>query len=116
MKIFSALAALATAAMVSAQSSCFICLQTSIQALPLCQKLSVIMGEFDPASDPDMPACLCSSLDGSWIDACTDANYCGQDIFSFKDSYAKNLQSAGLSCGPTPSYVPTAPTSVPARK
>ncbi|KAF8950080.1 hypothetical protein BGZ46_004773, partial [Entomortierella lignicola] len=101
----SAIAAVATIALVSAQPSCITCLQNSISALPLCQGLNITIGAMEPNSTPGLPACLCSSLDGSWIDACVNSNACG-DISSFKQNYSQNIQDAGLYCGATPTFVP----------
>ncbi|KAF9365887.1 hypothetical protein BGX34_007695 [Mortierella sp. NVP85] len=62
------------------------------------------MGNFDPAANPAYAVCLCSSLDGAWIDTCKTT--C-PDIESFKASYASNIQQAGLQCnGSTPTFVP----------
>ncbi|KAF8926925.1 hypothetical protein EDD21DRAFT_411228 [Dissophora ornata] len=110
MKFFSVLAVLATAALVSAQSdvdACATCLQSSLQALPLCASVNITMGELNPEGDAVMAACLCSSLNGTWVDACTGDAQCGQDIVSFKNAYSDNIQSAGLSCGTTPSFAPS---------
>lgn len=104
-----ALAVLASA--VAAQNSteggsadCVVCLQTSLQALPLCKGLNITMGDFDPAANPAYAVCLCSSLDGAWIDTCKTK--C-PDVESFKASYPSNMQQAGLQCnGSTPTFVP----------
>ncbi|KAF9162642.1 hypothetical protein BGX21_008778 [Mortierella sp. AD011] len=97
MKFISALVALAAAALVSAQDACPTCLASSLQTLPLCQNLNIVMGEFD-LTNTALAACLCSARDGSWIDACSGTNNCGGDIASFKSSFADNLEAAGLSC------------------
>ncbi|KAF9365886.1 hypothetical protein BGX34_007694 [Mortierella sp. NVP85] len=102
------LVATTTLALVSAQgqADCMTCLQNGLSALPLCKGLNIKMGELDPA-DPALAKCLCSSLDGNWVDGCTGAAQCGQDILSFKKEYPSNLESAGLRCtGGTPTYIP----------
>ncbi|KAF9182037.1 hypothetical protein BGZ51_005009 [Haplosporangium sp. Z 767] len=115
MKFLYALALLVTMTVVSVQgqtngaAACTICLQNSIQALPLCSGLNITMGDFNPSENPAYAKCLCSSLDGAWIDACTGKDQCGQDIVSFKNAYAGNIQAAGLSCGPTPTFAPKSP-------
>ncbi|KAG0239640.1 hypothetical protein B0O80DRAFT_434573 [Mortierella sp. GBAus27b] len=111
MKFVSAfvLVAAATIGMVSAQGTpdaCKSCLQSALSALPLCKGLNIKMGELDPAADPSLVPCLCSSLDGAWVDGCTGAAQCGQDISSFKKSYSDNIQDAGLSCGASPTFIP----------
>ncbi|KAG0249083.1 hypothetical protein BG011_009611 [Mortierella polycephala] len=112
MKFFPALALLATMTMVSVQgqtngaAACTICLQKSIQALPLCSGLNITMGDFNPSENPAYAKCLCSTLDGAWIDSCSGENQCGQDIAAFKSAYAGNIQAAGLSCGATPTFAP----------
>ncbi|KAG0007091.1 hypothetical protein BGZ65_008906 [Modicella reniformis] len=108
MKILQALVlvAAATVTVVSAQGPCMTCLQNALTALPLCKGLNITMGELEPAADPALVKCLCSSLGGAWIDGCTGSTQCGQDILSFKKAYAGNLQSAGLSCGATPTFIP----------
>ncbi|KAF9095747.1 hypothetical protein BGX23_012675 [Mortierella sp. AD031] len=115
MKFFKALALLATTtmALVYAQSAendaptpCMLCLQNSLQSLPACAGLTIIFGEINPASDPAYAACLCSSLDGAWIDKCTTGAQCSQDVVSFKNAYADNIRAAGLACGAQPTFVP----------
>ncbi|KAG0054321.1 hypothetical protein BGZ83_011427 [Gryganskiella cystojenkinii] len=105
------LAATLVASLVSAQdapNACSTCLQQSIQSLPLCQGLNIVIGDFNPGESPAYAACLCSSLDGAWIDNCTGVAQCGADIKSFKSAYAGNIQNAGLICGSTPTFVPAA--------
>ncbi|KAK3826523.1 MAG: hypothetical protein JOS17DRAFT_750391 [Linnemannia elongata] len=117
MKFFKTLALLATtlslvlaqdastgSAQTDAPTPCMVCLQDSLQSLPACTTLKVVIGELDPASDPAYAACLCSSLDGAWIDKCTST--CSEDVLSFKNAYADNIQSAGLRCGAQPTFVP----------
>ncbi|KAF9947668.1 hypothetical protein BGZ70_002570 [Mortierella alpina] len=108
MKFLLSLALLATATVVSAQNgaaSCTICLQNAIMALPKCAGLNITMTDFDPSLNPAYSVCLCSSLDGAWVDGCSGADKCGQDILSFKKAFADNIKSAGLSCEGTPSFV-----------
>ncbi|KAF9097782.1 hypothetical protein BGX29_007937 [Mortierella sp. GBA35] len=84
---------------VSAQSdasACTLCLQQALQTLPACANVEATAGSVSPA----YAACLCSSLDGSWIDSCSGADQCGAAIATFKASYGSNIQSAGLQCGP----------------
>ncbi|KAG0007092.1 hypothetical protein BGZ65_008907 [Modicella reniformis] len=65
------------------------------------------MGDFNPDVSPAYAVCLCSSLDGAWIDACKGTTLCGPDIESFKTSYPSTIQQAGLQCnGSTPTFVP----------
>ncbi|KAF9538504.1 hypothetical protein EC957_006707 [Mortierella hygrophila] len=113
MQFFKALALLATTlSLVLAQDAstdsgptpCMLCLQDSLQSLSACTTVKVVIGEMEPASDPAYAACLCSSLDGAWIDKCTST--CSQDVLSFKNAYAENIQAAGLSCGAQPTFVP----------
>ncbi|KAG0334935.1 hypothetical protein BG004_000204 [Podila humilis] len=102
---------LTSAGSVSAQSGsadCTVCLQTSIQALPLCTGLDITMGNFNPSESTAYAACLCSSLDGKWIEACSGDDKCGGDILSFQAAYAGNIQSAGLVCTPVPTFIPRA--------
>ncbi|KAF9289015.1 hypothetical protein BGZ68_010170 [Mortierella alpina] len=88
-------------------SGCTPCLQNALRALPLCKTLNIIVGEFNPGVSPEYAACLCSSLDGAWIDTCKDASLCGADIESFKSAYPSNLQQAGLQCnGTRPTFIP----------
>ncbi|KAG0032738.1 hypothetical protein BGZ81_010137 [Podila clonocystis] len=94
---------------------CTSCLQTSLQALPLCKSLNVTsaIGEFDPSGSPAYAACLCSSLDGAWMDNCKDASKCGGDILTFKASYGDLMKQAGLVCnGATPTFNPPPPDVV----
>ncbi|KAG0363600.1 hypothetical protein BG005_009951 [Podila minutissima] len=96
-------------------AACTICLQTSLQALPLCKSLNVTgaIGEFDPSGSPAYAACLCSSLDGAWIDNCKDASKCGVDITAFKATYGDSMKQAGLVCnGTTPTFNPPPPDVV----
>jgi hypothetical protein len=88
----------------STQTPCMVCLQDSLQSLPACTGLTIVVGEMDPSSDPAYAACLCSSLDGAWVDKCTST--CGQDILSFKNAYSANIQAAGLKCGDQPTFIP----------
>ncbi|KAF9939016.1 hypothetical protein BGZ67_010070 [Mortierella alpina] len=107
MKFFISLALLAAVTVVSAQNgaaSCTVCLQDSIKALPKCAGLNITMGDFDPSTNPAYAVCLCSSLDGAWVDRCLGADKCGRDILSFKDNFAANIKDAGLSCEGTPSF------------
>ncbi|KAG0196849.1 hypothetical protein BGX28_009685 [Mortierella sp. GBA30] len=112
MKFLCSIAFLAATAIISVQgqtngaAACTICLQDSLKALPLCAGLNITVGNFNPSENPAYAVCLCSSLDGAWVDACSGADKCGQDILSFKNAYAGNLQSAGLSCGTTPTFNP----------
>ncbi|KAI1309709.1 hypothetical protein EDD11_004051 [Mortierella claussenii] len=112
MKFLPSIALLTLTTLVSAQNTlnaCTTCLQSSISALPLCKGLNITIGDFQPGNNPTaVAACLCSSLSGNWIDQCTGAAQCGQDIASFKNTYSGNIQAAGLSCGTTPSFVPVA--------
>ncbi|KAG0340352.1 hypothetical protein BG000_000128 [Podila horticola] len=92
---FAILAAVALFATVSAQSdpaACTLCLQTSLQSLPACKGVEA------SSSNPAYAACLCASLDGAWIDACSNASQCGATIATFRASYASNIQAAGLKC------------------
>ncbi|KAF9579719.1 hypothetical protein BGW38_003910 [Lunasporangiospora selenospora] len=85
-------------------TACTDCLQASLQSLPLCSKLDIAIGNFTPSNSREYAACLCSSLDGAWIDKCRPDSLCGEDIMSFKDAYADNLRSASLICGSQPSF------------
>ncbi|KAF9151950.1 hypothetical protein BG015_005996 [Linnemannia schmuckeri] len=113
MKFFKVLAFLATTAVTlvlaqvqnDAPTPCMVCLQESLQSLSACKSLTVVIGNMDPASDPAYAACLCSSLDGAWIDKCMST--CSQDVVSFKNAYAENIQAAGLRCGAQPTFIPT---------
>ncbi|KAF9382323.1 hypothetical protein CPB97_007221 [Podila verticillata] len=93
---FTILAAVAALlATVSAQSdpaACTLCLQTSLQSLPECKGVEA------SSSNPAYAACLCASLSGAWIDACSGASQCGAAISVFRTSYASNIQAAGLKC------------------
>ncbi|KAG0039657.1 hypothetical protein BGZ82_007243 [Podila clonocystis] len=96
-------------------AACTICLQTSLGALPLCKSLNVTgaIGEFDPSGSPAYATCLCSSLDGAWIDNCKDASKCGGDILNFKGTYGDSMKQAGLVCnGTTPTFNPPPPDVV----
>ncbi|KAG0334934.1 hypothetical protein BG004_000203 [Podila humilis] len=96
-------------------AACTICLQTSLQALPLCKSLNVTgtIGEFDPSGSKEYAACLCSSLDGAWIDGCNDPSKCGADIDLFKQTYKQSMTQAGLDCtGSTPTFNPPPPDAV----
>ncbi|KAF9561366.1 hypothetical protein EC968_005773 [Mortierella alpina] len=107
MKFLIAIALLATATVVSAQNgaaACTICLQDSIKGLPKCAGLNITMGDFDPSTNPAFAVCLCSSLDGAWVDKCAGEDKCGQDILSFKKTFEVNIKDAGLSCEGTPSF------------
>lgn len=112
MKTFTSLTVLAAVVLsfVAGQSNnpCSACLEQSIQSLPLCQGLNVTIGAFNPGESTAYAACLCSSLDGAWINACTDVTECGTDINSFKSAYAGNIQDAGLVCGSQPTFIPAA--------
>ncbi|KAF9325697.1 hypothetical protein BG006_010827 [Podila minutissima] len=91
--ILAAVAALLAA--VSAQSdpaACTLCLQSSLQSLPACTGVEA------SSSNPAYAACLCASLNGAWIDACSGDSQCGAAIATFRASYASNIQAAGLSC------------------
>ncbi|KAF9182036.1 hypothetical protein BGZ51_005008 [Haplosporangium sp. Z 767] len=110
---FFSAAALAMVAVVAGQevpsngTACVLCLQDSLRALPLCKDIDVVVGEFNPGLSPDYASCLCSSLDGAWIDACMDATKCNADIAAFKSDYAKNIKEAGLQCdGASPTFIP----------
>ncbi|KAG0249082.1 hypothetical protein BG011_009610 [Mortierella polycephala] len=110
---FLSAAALAMVAVVAGQeapddgTACTLCLQNSLRALPLCKDIDIVVGEFNPGVSPDYASCLCSSLDGAWVDACADTTKCGADIMAFKDTYAANIKEAGLQCdGPAPTFVP----------
>lgn len=88
-------------------ADCVLCLQTSLGALPKCKGLNITMGNIEPGVSPAYAVCLCSAIDGAWVDSCKDATKCGADIESFKSSFASNLQQAGLQCnGTTPTYSP----------
>lgn len=96
-------------------AACTTCLQTSLQALPLCKSLNVtgVIGEFDPTGSPAYAACLCSSLDGTWMNTCQDPSKCGADIANFKATYADSMKQAGLVCnGTTPTFNPPPPDTV----
>ena len=111
---FTPTVALATAILalsVSAQTNstengaCDTCLQKSLMALPKCVGLNITLGTVDPAVSPQYAVCLCSSLNGTWIDACTET--CGPDIAGFKATYAQEMQGVGLDCnGTIPTFVP----------
>ncbi|KAF9414368.1 hypothetical protein BGZ76_004879 [Entomortierella beljakovae] len=93
--------------------ACTNCLQTNLLALPKCQGVNITIGDFDPASSPEYAVCLCSSLDGNWVDPCKDTALCGADIESFKATYKSSMESAGLNCsGPTPIFSPLPPAEV----
>ncbi|KAK3813365.1 MAG: hypothetical protein J3Q66DRAFT_348130 [Benniella sp.] len=92
-----AVAAIAmVASMVSAQGdavACTLCLQNAIKALPACANVQPTAGSVSTA----YAACLCSSLSGSWADACTAQ--CGSAAVStLKSSYSTLIQAAGLVC------------------
>lgn len=101
-------ALMAVAAAQSGSANCTLCLQGAIQALPKCAGLDITIGNFNPGASAAYADCLCSSLDGAWVDGCSSDDMCGQDILSFKAAYAGNIQSAGLICSPTPTFVPSA--------
>ncbi|GJJ76647.1 hypothetical protein EMPS_09006 [Entomortierella parvispora] len=118
---FTPTVALATAVLalsVSAQTNsteggaCQTCLQDSLMALPACTGLNITMGEVNPSITPQYAACLCSSINGTWIDACTKT--CGSDIDGFKQAYAQEMEGQiGLNCnGTTPTFVPVPTGSV----
>ncbi|KAF8926926.1 hypothetical protein EDD21DRAFT_363869 [Dissophora ornata] len=114
-----AAALFSVASIVAAQNStgdgaaCTLCLQNSLRALPLCKDLNITMGNFDPSVSPAYAACLCSSLNGTWIDACAGVSQCGPDVEQFKNTYPSTIQDAGLQCnGTTPTFVPVATDSV----
>ncbi|KAF9103072.1 hypothetical protein BGX27_010749 [Mortierella sp. AM989] len=91
---------------------CTSCLQTALMALPLCKGLNITIGNFNPGESPAFAVCLCSSIDGAWVDTCQDTTKCGPDIVSFKASYKANMEQVGLQCnGTTPTFIPgpTAP-------
>ncbi|KAG0032737.1 hypothetical protein BGZ81_010136 [Podila clonocystis] len=100
-------ALLTVAAAQSGSADCTICLQSAIQALPKCAGLDITVGNFNPGESAAYAECLCSSLDGAWIGGCSGADKCGQDVLSFKATYSDNIQSAGLSCSPVPTFVPS---------
>ncbi|KAF8950081.1 hypothetical protein BGZ46_004774, partial [Entomortierella lignicola] len=111
--VFSVASLALFASMASAQSNssnsdaCTSCLQTNLLALPLCKGLNITIGSFNPGESPAFAVCLCSSLNGTWIDGCQDASQCGPDILQFKTSYASGLEQAGLQCnGSQPTFVP----------
>ncbi|KAF9911474.1 hypothetical protein BX616_010575 [Lobosporangium transversale] len=115
MKLYSAIALVALTSLAltskSAQSaplnSCMTCLQSSLSSLSDCKGLDIQIGNLNPGNNPSAFAtCLCSSLDAAWVDACTGAEHCDQDILSFKNTYSENIQAAGLSCQPTPVFLP----------
>ncbi|KAG0367091.1 hypothetical protein BGZ54_004404 [Gamsiella multidivaricata] len=116
----SAASALVLASVVAGQNStqgdglvCTTCLQNSLRALPLCKDLNITVGDFNPGVSTAYAACLCSSLSGTWIDACKDASQCGPDIESFKATYPSTIEQAGLQCnGSTPTFVPATPDPV----
>jgi hypothetical protein len=116
MKTFTSLTVLAAAALsfVAGQTpdACASCLEQSIQSLPLCQGLNITIGAFNPGESVAMATCLCSSLNGAWIEACTNVAECGADIRSFENAYASNIQNAGLVCGSQPTFV-SAPVAAP---
>ncbi|KAF9948698.1 hypothetical protein BGZ72_009421 [Mortierella alpina] len=88
-------------------ASCTLCLQNSLRTLPACKDLNITVGEFNPGVSPEYAVCLCSSLNGTWIDTCKGDSLCGPDIESFKGAYASNLQQAGLQCnGTKPTFIP----------
>ncbi|KAG0326116.1 hypothetical protein BGZ99_010094 [Dissophora globulifera] len=105
--------------MVAAQNStagdslaCTTCLQSSLQALPLCQGLNITTNAPNSTVTPAYAACLCSSMNGTWIDACADPTKCGPDILAFKAQYPDTLTRLGLQCnGTTPTFAP--PTADP---
>ncbi|KAG0084732.1 hypothetical protein BGZ93_001019 [Podila epicladia] len=100
-------ALLAVAAAQSGSADCTLCLQSAIKALPKCAGLDIIVGNFNPGESTAYAECLCSSLDGAWVDGCSGDDKCGKDILSFKTAYASNIQSAGLICSPVPTFVPS---------
>ncbi|KAF9911473.1 hypothetical protein BX616_010574 [Lobosporangium transversale] len=86
---------------------CTTCLQDSLRALPLCKDLNITMGSFNPGESVAYAACMCSSLDGAWVDLCKDPSKCGPDVESFKGTYAATMEQAGLRCnGTTPTFIP----------
>ncbi|KAF9574843.1 hypothetical protein EC968_005321 [Mortierella alpina] len=88
-------------------ASCTLCLQNALRALPLCKDLNITVGEFNPGVSPEYAVCLCSSINGTWIDACKGDSLCGPDIESFKGAYGSNLGHAGLQCnGTKPTFIP----------
>ncbi|KAG0054322.1 hypothetical protein BGZ83_011428 [Gryganskiella cystojenkinii] len=101
------LASAVLALAVTAQNStdCTLCLQKNLMALPACNGLNITVGDINPGVTPQYAVCLCSSLSGAWIDACTTT--CGPDIVQFKQTYAQSMQQAGLNCnGTTPTFNP----------
>jgi hypothetical protein len=76
-------------------SACTLCLQEALKQLPACANVEATAGSVSPA----YAACLCSSLDGSWIDSCSGADKCGATVAAFKSSYGDNIKAAGLACG-----------------
>ncbi|KAG0235792.1 hypothetical protein B0O80DRAFT_500554 [Mortierella sp. GBAus27b] len=85
------------ASLVSAQSdpaACTLCLQNALKALPECANVQPTAGTVSSA----YAACLCASLNGAWIDACSDASKCGATVATLKTSYGTDIQTAGLSC------------------
>ncbi|KAF9113638.1 hypothetical protein BGX27_001113 [Mortierella sp. AM989] len=94
------------ASMVSAQDAdaCTLCLQKALKALPGCANVETPA----PGQVTDAYAsCLCTSLSGTWIDSCSGASQCGSTISVLKNSYATNIQAAGLKCnGSTGTFTP----------
>ncbi|KAF9998451.1 hypothetical protein BGZ80_006048 [Entomortierella chlamydospora] len=87
--------------------TCEECLQSSLLSLPLCKGLNITIGDFNPGESPAFVVCLCSSMNGTWIDACQATTLCGPDILQFKASYQSDMEQAGLQCnGTTPTFNP----------
>ncbi|KAF9352780.1 hypothetical protein BGX26_009450 [Mortierella sp. AD094] len=106
-----ALAYLASTAMAASNSTngdaCSTCLQNSLLSLPLCKGLNITVGGFTPGESPAFAVCLCSSLNGTWIDPCQATTLCGPDILEFKATYQSNMEQAGLQCnGTKPTFIP----------
>ncbi|KAF9933116.1 hypothetical protein BGZ67_004411 [Mortierella alpina] len=88
-------------------SACTLCLQNTLRALPLCKDINITIGEFNPGVSSEYAVCLCSSINGTWIDNCKGDTLCGPGIESFKSAYGSNLQQAGLQCnGTKPTFIP----------
>ncbi|KAG0264204.1 hypothetical protein BG011_007238 [Mortierella polycephala] len=92
--------------LVSAQSdpaACTLCLQEALQTLPACGNVEATPGSVSQ----DYANCLCSSLNGAWMDSCKGDAQCGSTLAPFQSLYASNIQLAGLNCaGGQASFTP----------
>ncbi|KAF9583317.1 hypothetical protein BGW38_009758 [Lunasporangiospora selenospora] len=86
--------------------ACMQCLIDAVKTLPQCSKLDFAsaLSSPTPPTTPEFAACLCSSMDGAWIDRCAGQAQCGPAVSVFK--YAESMKTSGLTCGPTPSFAP----------